>query len=106
MYRDLNLPLPFARPDLEPTPLVINGASGAVGAFALKLAVQTPAIHPIIAIAGANSQTSKDLGAHVVLDYRSPTIAEDLAKALKGVENADKTKVFDTTNNDASIKYL
>jgi NADPH:quinone reductase len=98
------LPLPFSRPDpSNPVPLVINGASGAVGSFALKLASQNPTVTPIIAIAGANGASMKELGAHVVLDYRSPSIAEDLSAALGGKKIAH---VLDCVNSLSSVKYL
>jgi len=106
LYRNLNLPLPFSRPDLNPIPLIINGAGGAVGAYALQFAKTNPSISPVIAIAGSNAQFAKDLGADIIADYRSPTIADDLAKALKDVKNADKVRVLDATNTDSSVKYL
>jgi len=104
LFHDLELPLPFQRRDTDTKiPLIINGTSGAVGSFALKLATLNPNITPIIAIAGASAAQSKELGAHIVLDYRSPTITEDISKALDGKKVAH---VLDTTNSVASIKYL
>jgi NADPH:quinone reductase len=99
--------MPVSRPDLDPTPLIINGTGGAVGSFALKLASINPSISPIIAIASPSSQAAaKALGADFTADYRSPSIATDLANILKNVKNADKLQVYDTTNTDNSVTYL
>jgi NADPH2:quinone reductase len=107
LYRNLKLAMPFERADEKsnsPTiPLVINGAGSSVGAFALKLAKLNPSISPIIATAGAGAAFAKELGADVVLDYRSPTIAEDLKTALGGKK---LYHVFDSSNSAQSITYL
>lgn len=107
LYRNLKLPLPFERADEKsksPTiPFVINGAGSSVGAFALKLARLNPSISPIIATAGAGTVFAKGLGADIVLDYRSPTIAEDLKRALDGKK---LYHVFDAANSAKSIEYL
>jgi NADPH:quinone reductase len=106
LFRNLALPMPFARADtVEKTPLVVNGTGGAVGSFALKLATLNPAIEPIIAIAGANGASSKELGAHVVLDYRSPSIAADVQKAIGG-EGKNVTRILDCVNSERSLAYL
>ena len=88
---------------LKSIPLIVNGASGAVGAFAVKLAKLNPAITPIIGIAGTSVDFARSVGCDVVLDYRSATIAEDLRQALSG-----KTclHVFDASPSVASAKYL
>jgi NADPH:quinone reductase-like Zn-dependent oxidoreductase len=105
LFRNLKVPLPFEKPDpsAPKTPLVINATSGAVGSFALRLATLNPNIETLIAIAGASSASSKELGAHVVLDYRSPTIAADLETALGGKKIE---KILDCTNSPSSAKYL
>jgi NADPH2:quinone reductase len=105
LFRNLSLPLPFSRSDTTPpTALIINGSGGAVGSFALKLAVLNPAISPIIAIASANGAASKELGAHVVLDYRSRTIAADVQAALG--EGKKATRILDCVNSERSLAYL
>jgi NADPH2:quinone reductase len=102
LFRILQLPSPWEN-ESKSTPLIINGASGAVGAFAVKLAKLSPTITPIIGIAGDSADFAKSVGCDVVLDYRSPTVAEDLASALDG-----KTclHVFDSSPSVASTKYL
>jgi NADPH2:quinone reductase len=110
LYRNLQLPAPWDRSDKrapngdEKIPLVVNAASTAVGSFAIKLAKMNPRIGPIIAIAGASSAFVRaELGVDVVLDYRSPTIGDDLREALHGLE---LNHVFDAANSLASVKYL
>jgi NADPH:quinone reductase len=107
IYRNLKLPMPFERADekskSQTIPFVINGAGSSVGAFALKLAKLNPSISPIIVTAGAGAAFAKDLGADIVLDYRSPSIAEDLKKALDGKK---LFHVYDASNSADSIKYL
>jgi len=107
LYRNLRLPMPFERTDdsaaTEKSALVINGASGAVGTFALKMAKLNPSISPVVAIAGSNAEFVKSNGADVVLDYRSPTIARDLQTALDGKKISH---VFDAANSVSSMGYL
>jgi NADPH2:quinone reductase len=110
LYRNLQLPVPWDRSDKrapngdKKIPLVVNAASSAVGSFAIKLAKMNPRIGPVIAIAGVSSDFVKiELGVDVVLDYRSPTIGDDLREALHGLE---LNHVFDAANSLASVKYL
>ena len=84
LYQNLNLPLPF-NPTSTPIPLIIYGASSAVGSFALQFARQSN-IHPIIAIAGSGvphveTLLDKSKGDEV-LDYRVGSA--ELLIALKG----------------------
>lgn len=106
LYRNLRLPLPFERADeragVEKEALVINGASGAVGSFALKFA-QLSNMGPIIAIAGANADFVKENGADIVLNYRSPTIRRDLEYALQGRR---LRYAIDCANTVTSLNYI
>ncbi|CZR64185.1 related to zeta-crystallin / quinone reductase (NADPH) [Phialocephala subalpina] len=54
LFRRQHLPSPWSPSSGAPIPLIIYGASGALGTFAIKLA-RASNIHPIIAIAGGNS---------------------------------------------------
>lgn len=107
LYRNLRIPLPFERTDEHgndtKVPLIINGASSSVGAFATKFARLNPTISPIIGIAGSSAAFAKESGCDIVLDYRSETIAEELKTALAG---AKCYHVFDVSNSVTSIKYL
>ncbi|KAK5713654.1 hypothetical protein LTR15_011354 [Elasticomyces elasticus] len=86
MFKGKPLPTPWnPAPGLTRTPLLVYGASSAVGAFAVKLA-KLANIHPIIAIAGASSgsiekELNSDLG-DVLLDYR-----QDRAKLLQNIKH-------------------
>ncbi|EPE06737.1 zinc-binding oxidoreductase [Ophiostoma piceae UAMH 11346] len=96
LYKELQLPDPWhVRPDDAPAlPLVIYGASTAVGAFAIQLARRSN-IHPIIGIAGASSALVKDLLTNnggddnlarygdAIVDYR-----QGEAAVLQGVKDA------------------
>lgn len=82
----------------------MNGASSAVGSFAIKLAKMNPRTGPIIAIAGASvNYVREELGVDTVLDYRSSNIGEQLQQALRGLK---LRHVFDAINSSASVKYL
>ncbi|KAL4876770.1 GroES-like protein [Aspergillus karnatakaensis] len=95
LYANLGLPFPW-RPATNLTPLIIYGASTAVGAFAIKLA-QNSNIHPIIAIAGkacpyVETLIDKSKG-DAVIDYRSGV--EATITAVKGsLKSAGHEDVF------------
>ncbi|KAF2403013.1 putative quinone oxidoreductase [Trichodelitschia bisporula] len=107
LYRNLQLPLPFERADeksgVAKTPLIINGASSAVGSFALQFALMNPSIGPIVVTAGKSAEHAKQLGADIIVDYRSPTISDDFSAALGGKK---VHHVFDASNTLQSVKYL
>ncbi|TVY68914.1 Trans-enoyl reductase [Lachnellula suecica] len=105
LYRHLPLPEPW-NPAKEATPLVIYGASSAVGAFAVKLAVLSN-IHPIIAIAGGGGDIiapvlRADKG-DILLDYRSGK--EALVKSIRRVAPHVKY-VFDSISNEETVELL
>lgn len=54
LFHNLGLPAPWQKPVDNPTPLLIYGASCAVGAYAIQLAT-TAGIHPIVAVGSPNS---------------------------------------------------
>lgn len=70
-------------------PLVIYGAAGTVGSFALKLAINA-GIHPLICVAGRGMQFVEGLidrsKGDVVIDYRDgdDAVVEGMRKALDG----------------------
>ncbi|KUJ14619.1 GroES-like protein [Mollisia scopiformis] len=86
LFRRQNLPPPWSprTPSSSPIPLIIYGASGALGTFAVKLA-RASNIHPIIAIAGANSTHVSPLldeaNGDTMIDYRVGP--EELKKTVK-----------------------
>ncbi|CAK7230788.1 hypothetical protein SEUCBS140593_007707 [Sporothrix eucalyptigena] len=92
LYKDLALPDPWnPRQDTDaPLPLIIYGASTAIGTFAVQLARRSN-IHPIIGIAGASSKLVLDLMGDgvskygdAVVDYRQSEegIIADVKKAV------------------------
>ena len=76
LFRRQSLPAPWSRfpPSNKSTPLIIYGASSALGCFAIKLALLSH-IHPIIAICGSSKDyvcsLLDDSKGDKVVDYRS-----------------------------------
>lgn len=108
LYRSLQLPAPWDRSDSHAprgkVPLTVNGAGSAVGSYALKLASMNSLIRPVLATAGSSANYVKSLHPKaIIVDYKSPTIKEDLRAALG---NTHVSHVFDTTNSLNSIQYL
>lgn len=85
----LGLPLPFL-PVKAPFPLVIYGASGSVGTYAVQLAKRS-SLHPLICIAGGSAGSleallDRDQG-DTIIDYRKgdAQVTEEIKKALNGI---------------------
>ncbi|KAF2224696.1 chaperonin 10-like protein [Elsinoe ampelina] len=88
LFNRLGLPEPW-RPTTTTTPLLIYGGASAVGAYAIKYALQSN-IHPIIAVAGrgipfVESLIDKSKG-DIVVDYRNgdDAVVQGIKDALKG----------------------
>ena len=107
VYRRLQLPLPWD-PVTIPTPLVVNGAATAVGAFAIKFATLSN-IHPIIAIAGKGIPYVETLldrsKGDIVIDYRQGTnhVTEQLQKIAK---LHVISYAYDAVSDKASLEML
>lgn len=87
LFQRLNLPPPW-RPTLAQLPLIIYGAAGAVGSYAIQLAQQAN-IHPLLCVAGrgiahVEGLIDKSKG-DIVLDYRqgNEQLVQDLQVAVK-----------------------
>ena len=84
----LDLPLPI-QPVVDPLPLVIYGASGSVGTFAVQLASKAN-IHPLICVAGGGGSKVEPFldpsKGDVIIDYRKGDVevVKEIKAALKG----------------------
>lgn len=88
LYAKLRLPQPWL-PATEPIPLVIYGASSAVGYYAIQFALKSN-IHPLICVAGrAQDHVEKIIDrskGDTIVDYRNgnDAVVKGLKDALKG----------------------
>lgn len=110
LYRRLELPEPF-RPATAPLPLIVYGASGAVGSFVIKLA-QASNIHPIIAVAGrAQSHVEKLITrsrGDTIVDYRNgdDAVVAGIKDALKSAGAGEVKHAFDTVSEHNSYQNI
>lgn len=91
LYAMLKVSTTLWEPLQEPRPLVIYGAAGTVGAYAVKLAMASN-IHPLICVAGNSGEFVKSLidpsKGDVVLDYRegNDALVNGMREALHGLK--------------------
>jgi NADPH:quinone reductase-like Zn-dependent oxidoreductase len=105
LFVNLALPTPLL-PAKESIPLLIYGASSAVGAYAIKLA-KLANIHPIIGVAGSGGDFAKSIGCDVIVDHRKGQVVEDIKKALS--EHAPGRKllhVYDAISEQPSGEHV
>ena len=105
LFYNLELPASWQRSPKEPKPLLIYGASSAIGAFAIKLAVASE-IHPIVAVGSPNSDFIRDTliakDGDAFIDYTKFQTPESLVSAIKqafidsGVQDGRPAFGFDT----------
>lgn len=78
----LGLPLPSPT-DITPTGqwILVWGGASSVGATTIQLAIAS-GLTVVTTASPANHDFVKSLGAHVVLDYRSAIVADDIASVL------------------------
>jgi NADPH2:quinone reductase len=109
LYARLRLPEPWLpASEGQETPLVIYGASSAVGSYALQYAVKSN-IHPIITIAGrAQAHVEKFIDrskGDTIIDYRSGD--EAVVKGIKEALNGQKLlHAFDAVSEKGSVENL
>jgi NADPH2:quinone reductase len=109
LYARLRLPEPWLpASEGQKTPLVIYGASSAVGSYALQYAVKSN-IHPIITIAGrAQAHVEKFIDrskGDTIIDYRSGD--EAVVKGIKEALNGQKLlHAFDAVSEKGSVENL
>jgi NADPH:quinone reductase len=98
-------------PATKRIPLIVYGASTAVGSFAIKLARRSN-IHPIIAIAGAGAPFIESLieraEGDTVVDYRngSDYVVEEIRSALKAAGTKDIFHAIDTVCENGSYRNI
>ena len=100
MFLNLCLPTPL-NPAEKELPLLVYGASTAIGAFAIKLAVLAN-IHPIIGVAGSGSDLAQSIGCDIVVDYRNGNVVEDIKEALDG---RPLLHAFDGVSEEGTAKH-
>ena len=106
MYQRLGLPLPWL-PAQGRLPLVVYGAAGAVGAYAVKLA-RLSNIHPIICVAGRGIPYVETLidrsKGDKILDYRdgNEAVVDGFRKCLK--DNETLQYAFDAVSDNGSYQ--
>ena len=109
LYARLRLPEPWLpASDDRKTPLVIYGASSAVGSYALQLAIKSN-IHPILAVAGrAQSHVERFIDrskGDTIIDYREGDLA--VIKNLTAALNEHKLlHAFDAVSEKGSVENL
>lgn len=111
LHRSLALPQPWA-PVIDsatPLPLIIYGASSAVGAFAVKLA-KASNIHPIIAIAGTGLPLVKSIidttKGDLALDYREGENAISSAITAAGLTPSHALDAISESGSSALCSRL
>lgn len=107
LYARLGLPQPWLpASDSQQIPLVIYGASSAVGYYALQLAVKSN-IHPLICVAGrASAHVEKELDrskGDTIVDYRdgNEAVVQGIRDALKGQK---LHHIFDCVSEKGSVE--
>ncbi|KUJ20667.1 GroES-like protein [Mollisia scopiformis] len=110
LYVRLGLPEPWNAPT-TPLPLIVYGASGAVGAYAIKLA-QASNIHPIIAIAGRGQPFVEKLispeKGDTIVDYRNgdDAVVSGIKNTLKKAGVGEVHHAFDAVSEKGSFQNI
>ena len=95
----------------DPLPLIVYGASGAVGAFAIKLA-QASNIHPIIAVAGNGETYVEKLidrsKGDTIIDYGkgNEAVVAGIKEALKKAGQNEVRHAFDAVSENNSYQNI
>ncbi|CZT43124.1 related to zeta-crystallin / quinone reductase (NADPH) [Rhynchosporium secalis] len=110
LFQRLGLPEPW-KAATDPIPLIVYGASGAVGAYAVKLA-QLSNIHPIIAVAGRASEFVETLitreKGDTIVDYRKgdEAVVSGIQEALKKAGVIEVKYAFDAVSEHNSFQNI
>jgi len=110
LYVRLGLPEPWNAITVQ-TPIIVYGASGAVGAYAIKLA-QLSNIHPIIAVAGRAQAFVEKLidrsKGDSIVDYRNgdSAVVSGIQDALKKTGAKEVKYAFDAISEHNSYQNI
>ncbi|KAK0481388.1 chaperonin 10-like protein [Armillaria novae-zelandiae] len=89
LFNELDLPVPKAFPSLESPPLssapiLIYGAGSTAGQYAIRFLHAAGYKNIIVTASSKHHEYLASLGATATIDYRSPSLREDIAKAAGG----------------------
>ncbi|KAK0466197.1 chaperonin 10-like protein, partial [Desarmillaria tabescens] len=89
LFNELGLPVPKTFPALESPPLssapiLIYGAGSTAGQYAIQLLHSAGYKNVIVTASSKHHEYLTSLGATATVDYHSPSLAEDIAKAAGG----------------------
>jgi len=110
LYVRLGLPEPWNATTVQ-TPLIVYGASGAVGAFGIKLAALSN-IHPIIAVAGRGQAFVETIinrsKGDTIVDYRNgdAAVVSGIQDALKKAGAKEVKYAFDAVSEHNSYQNI
>ncbi|KAL1588501.1 hypothetical protein WHR41_02817 [Cladosporium halotolerans] len=99
----MGLEYPTLTPTQSGKTLVVYGASSSVGALTVQLAVASGA-HVIAIVSERNHAFVRSLGASEAFDYKSSSVVDDVAKAVKAAEPRNFIGVYDTISNQDSYQ--
>ncbi|TVY27299.1 Trans-enoyl reductase [Lachnellula hyalina] len=110
LFSRLPLPMPWS-PAKKPTPLIIYGASSAVGCFAIQLAKRAN-IHPLLCVAGKGASHVETLidrsKGDTIIDYRQGpnAVAQGFRDALRANGLQEVKYGFDVISGNESWKPM
>lgn len=99
----MGLEIPTLTPIQSGKTLVVYGASSSVGALTVQLAVAS-GVHVIAVASERNHAFVRSLGASETFDYKSSSVVDDIAKAVKAAEPRNFIGVYDSISNADSYK--
>ncbi|VDB91961.1 unnamed protein product [Peniophora sp. CBMAI 1063] len=84
IFESLNLPAPFSEGTPTPTPLLVYGASSAVGLYAVQIA-KAAGFRVFAVCSPKNFELVKSLGAEAAFDYKEPGVGAKIKEASGGM---------------------
>lgn len=99
----LNLPLPKIDPKETEKVVLVWGGASSMGSCAVQL-IRAAGYEVAATASEKNAEYLKSLGAKYVFDYKSPTVGDEIADALKGTGFAGAFDTVSTFAKDAVVK--